>query len=78
MTDPKGRSSFDLGRSLEYFQNFVKESGPAASASYTLLASVVIFTILSPWLKNSVQQYPAEAPMEAFQGRQRVPCRQGA
>ena len=52
MTDPKGRSGFDLGRSLGYFQNIVKESGPAASASYTLLASVLIFTLLG-WYIDS-------------------------
>ena len=53
MTDPKGRSGFDLGRSLEYFQNIVKESGPAASASYSLLASVLIFTLLGWYIDSS-------------------------
>jgi len=53
MTDPKGRSGFDLGRSLEYFQNIVKESGSAASASYTLVASVLIFTLLGWYIDSS-------------------------
>jgi len=53
MTGPKGRSGFDLGRSLEYFQNIVKESGPAASASYTLVASVLIFTLLGWYVDSS-------------------------
>jgi F0F1-type ATP synthase assembly protein I len=54
MTDPKNRSGFELGRSLEHFQNIVKESGPAASASYTLLASVLIFTLLG-WYIDSLR-----------------------
>ena len=54
MTDPKNRSGFELGRSLEYFQNIVKESGPAASASYTLVASVLIFTLLG-WYIDSLR-----------------------
>jgi len=53
MTDPKGRSDFDLGRSLEYFKNIVKESGPAASASYTLLASILICTLLGWYIDSS-------------------------
>ena len=53
MTDPKGRSGFDLGGALEYFQNIVKESGPAASASYTLVASVLIFTLLGWYIDSS-------------------------
>jgi len=53
MTDPKGQSDFDLGRALKYFQNIVKESGPAASASYTLLASVLIFTLLGWYFDSS-------------------------
>ena len=53
MTDPKGQSGFDLGRSLKYFQNIVKESGPAASTSYTLLASVLIFTLLGWYIDSS-------------------------
>ncbi len=53
MTDPKGGSGFDLGRSIEYFQNIVKKSGPAASASYTLLASVLIFTLLGWYIDSS-------------------------
>ena len=53
MTDPKGGSGFDLVRSIEYFQNIVKKSGPAASASYTLLASVLIFTLLGWYIDSS-------------------------
>ena len=53
MPDPKSRSGFDIGRSLEYFQKIVKESGPAAAASYTLLASVLIFTLLGWYIDTS-------------------------
>ena len=52
-THSNDRSGFNLGRSLEYFQNIVKESGPAASASYSLLASVLIFTLLGWYIDSS-------------------------
>ena len=53
MPDPKSRSGFDIGQSLTYFQKIVKESGPAASASYTLLASVLVFTLLGWYIDSS-------------------------
>ena len=31
-----------LGKSLEQFQRFVRQSGPAAAAAYTLLASILL------------------------------------
>ena len=43
---------FELGRSFEYFQKVLQSSGPAASASYTLIASVLIFTLLG-WFYDS-------------------------
>jgi len=46
MVEPKDRSGSDLGKSFAYFQKILQQSGPEASASYGLLASVLIFTFL--------------------------------
>ena len=54
MVEKEDPSGFDLGKSFAYFQKIVRESGPAATASYTLLASVLIFTILG-WYMDKVQ-----------------------
>ena len=54
MVKKEDSSSFELGKSFAYFQKIVRESGPAATASYTLLASVLIFTILG-WYMDKVQ-----------------------
>ena len=43
----------NFARSMEYFQKIVTQSGPAASASYTLLASVLIFTLLGWYIDTS-------------------------
>ncbi len=47
MTEKENKhSGFNIGKSLEYFQKMVQESGPAATASYTLIASVLLLTLL--------------------------------
>jgi len=46
MVEPENRSGSDLGKSFAYFQKILQQSGPEASASYGLLASVLIFTFL--------------------------------
>ena len=46
MTESENRPGFDLGKSFAYFQKILQQSGPAASASYGLLASLLIFTFL--------------------------------
>ena len=46
MIEPENRSGSDLGKSFAYFQKILQQSGPEASASYGLLASVLIFTFL--------------------------------
>lgn len=45
-------SGFDFGKSLEYFQKIIKDSGPAATASYTLMASVLMFTIFGVYIDS--------------------------
>ena len=54
MVEKEDRSGYELGKSFAYFQKIVRESGPAATVSYTLLASVLIFTILG-WYMDKVQ-----------------------
>ena len=46
MVEPKSRSGSDLEKSFAYFQKILQQSVPIASASYGLLASVLIFTFL--------------------------------
>ena len=52
MKDEKDKSRNDIGQSLEYFQKIIKDSSPAASASYTLLASVLIFILLGMYFDS--------------------------
>ena len=39
-----------LEKSLQQFQRFVRQSGPAAAAAYTLLASVLLLALLGYFL----------------------------
>ena len=45
-------SESKFGNSLNYFQKIIIQSGPAASASYTLVAAIIICTALG-WLIDS-------------------------
>jgi len=49
----KNDAGFNFGKSLEYFQKVVQDSGPAATASYTLMASVLIFTLLGYYFDSN-------------------------
>ena len=49
----------NIGKSLESFQKVIKDSGPAAAASYTLLASVLIFTFLGWYIDLKYEISPA-------------------
>ena len=44
MTKTGDRPRIDFGKSFESFHKIIKQSGPAASASYGLVASILIFT----------------------------------
>ena len=47
---------YDISKSFISFQKIVRQSGPAATASYTLLASLIIFSMIGWYidtLKNS-------------------------
>ena len=45
----KGEGKIDILENFKSFQNIVKQSGPAAAASYGLIASILIFTYFG-WL----------------------------
>ena len=44
MASNEDDSGFDIGRSFESFQKVIKQSGPAAAASYGLIVSILLFT----------------------------------
>ena len=64
MTESENRSGSDLGKSFAYFQKILQQSGPAASASYGLLASVLIFTFLG-WY---IDAYNGSSPIGVLSG----------
>jgi len=47
-----------FSRSFSYFQNIVKQSGPAASASYTLVGSIIMLGLLGYFLDDLFQTKP--------------------
>ncbi|MEA1881235.1 MAG: AtpZ/AtpI family protein [Candidatus Marinimicrobia bacterium] len=53
-----------LGKSLHQFQRFVRQSGPAAAATYTLLASVLFLGTLGYFL----DQFFATSPLWVLVG----------
>ncbi len=64
MIEPENRSGSDLGKSFAYFQKILQQAGPAASASYGLLASVLIFTFLG-WY---IDAYNGSSPKGVLSG----------
>ena len=46
MTETEDRSGTGIGKSFDSFQKIIKQSGPAASASYGLVASILLFTFI--------------------------------
>ncbi len=55
MTDKPSRN---FSRGLAAFQKFVSQSGPAASASYTLLGSILLFTLLGYFIDSKYDSAP--------------------
>ena len=58
MSDSEDVSKFDSASSFTYLQKIVQKAGPAASASYTLLASVLILTLLGWYIDRSIDTSP--------------------
>ncbi len=54
----KGKSQIDIVENFKSFQNTVKKSGPAAAASYGLIASVLIFTYFGWIIDRKIDSSP--------------------
>ena len=58
MADIEDRSGIDVGKSLDSFQKIIKPAGPAASASYGLVASILLFTFIGWYIDSNNDTSP--------------------
>ena len=58
MVEPENRSGSDLGKSFAYFQKILQQSGPAAAASYGLIASILFFTFIGWYIDSHKDTSP--------------------
>ena len=54
----KGEVQIDIIENFKSFQNIVKQSGPAAAASYGLIASILIFTYFGWMIDRRIDSSP--------------------
>ena len=54
----KGEGQIDIIENFKSFQNIVKQSGPAAAASYGLIASILIFTYFGWMIDRRIDSSP--------------------
>ena len=54
----KGEGQIDIIENFKSFQNIVKQSGPAAAASYGLIASILIFTYFGWMIDRKIDSSP--------------------
>ena len=54
----KGECQIDILENFKSFQNIVKQSGPAAAASYGLIASILIFTYFGWMIDREIDSSP--------------------
>ena len=54
----KGKGQIDILENFKSFQNIVKQSGPAAAASYGLIASILIFTYFGWMIDRKIDSSP--------------------
>ncbi len=54
----KGKGQVDIVVNFKSFQNIVKQSGPAAAASYGLIASILIFTYFGWVIDRKIDSSP--------------------
>ena len=54
----KGEGQIDILENFKSFQNIVKQSGPAAAASYGLIASILIFTYFGWMIDKKIDSSP--------------------
>ena len=54
----KGKVQIGIVENFKSFQNIVQQSGPVASASYGLIASILIFTYLGWIIDKNIDSSP--------------------
>ena len=54
----KGKVQVGIVENFKSFQNIVQQSGPAAAASYGLIASILIFTYLGWIIDKNIDSSP--------------------
>ena len=54
----KGKGQVDIVENFKSFQNIAQQSGPAAAASYGLIASILIFTYLGWIIDKNIDSSP--------------------
>ena len=54
----KGKGQIDIVENFKSFQNIAQQSGPAAAASYGLIASILIFTYLGWIIDKNIDSSP--------------------
>ena len=54
----KGEGQIHILENFKSFQNIVKQSGPAAAASYGLIASILIFTYFGWIIDREIDSSP--------------------
>ena len=54
----KDEGQIDILENFKSFQNIVKQSGPAAAASYGLIASILIFTYFGWMIDREIDSSP--------------------
>ena len=54
----KGKVQIGIVKNFKSFQNVVQQSGPAAAASYGLIASILIFTYLGWIIDKNIDSSP--------------------
>ena len=54
----KGKGQIDIIENFKSFQNVARQSGPAAAASYGLIASILIFTYFGWMIDRKIDSSP--------------------
>tara|TARA_Y100001958_G_scaffold24327_1_gene15191 strand:- start:86 stop:352 length:267 start_codon:yes stop_codon:yes gene_type:complete len=54
----KGKVQIGIVKNFKSFQNVVQQSGPAAAASYGLIASILIFTYIGWIIDKNIDSSP--------------------
>ena len=54
----KGKGQIGIVENFKSFQNIAKQSGPAAAASYSLIASILIFTYFGWIIDRKIDSSP--------------------